>query len=76
MSHHLKPIGAYSIDDLGPFIKLGDFELLLEEDGSLLVRRLNYASHENVVWRGRGWVQEGKKVDRLNKYGRIYELIS
>jgi hypothetical protein len=37
MSHHLKPTSTYSTDDLGPFFDLRDFELLLEEDGSLLV---------------------------------------
>jgi hypothetical protein len=53
MSHHLKSIGAYSIDDFGPFIDFGDFQLLLEEDRSLLIRRLDNASYKNMVGRGR-----------------------
>jgi hypothetical protein len=52
MSHHLKSIGAYSIDNLGAFIDFGDFKLLLEKDRSLLVRSLDYASYENMVGRG------------------------
>jgi len=53
MSHHLKSIGAYSVNDPGPFIDFGDFELLLEENGSLLVRRLDYASYKYMIGWGR-----------------------
>jgi hypothetical protein len=75
MSHHLESVRAYSIENLGAFIDIGHFELLLKEYGSLLVRGLDYASHENMVrWGGRR-VQERKKVDGLHG-GKIQTHIS
>lgn len=66
MSHHLKSTGTYGVDDLGPFVGLSDFELLLEKDGSLLVGGLDYAIHEDMVRRGGRRVQERKEVNGLS----------
>ena len=38
MSHHLKPTSADRVDDLTPLLAVRNLELLLEEDGGLLVR--------------------------------------
>ena len=65
MSHHFKSAGAYSIDDLASFVNVGDLQLLLEKNGSLLVRGLDNAFHEHVVWGRGGWVEERKEIDRL-----------
>lgn len=51
MSHHLVPICAYSVNNLSPFIDISNFELLLEEYGSLLVRGPDDARHEDMVGR-------------------------
>lgn len=52
MSHHLEAPGTDSIDDLGSFFEVGNLELLLEKDGRLLVRGLDNARNEDMVWRG------------------------
>ena len=37
MCHHLVATGADGIDDLGAFVSISNFKLLLQEDGGLLV---------------------------------------
>lgn len=37
MCHHLKTTSTDSVEDFGAFLKVGDLELLLKKDGSLLV---------------------------------------
>ena len=65
MSHHVKPVRAYSVHNLGTFVDIGNFKFLLEEYGSLLVGGLDYTSHENMVGRTGRRVQERQKVDGL-----------
>lgn len=67
MCHHLEPFSAYSVNDSSSFLHIGDLELLLEEDRCLLVGGLDDPRHKYVIWRGRGGVQKGEKVDRLCK---------
>lgn len=58
MRHHLVATGTYGVDDLGAFISIGHFEFLLQENGSLLVRGLDYARDELFVGGRRGRVQQ------------------
>ena len=50
MSHHLKAPSTDSVDDLRTFFGIGDLELLLQENGSLLIGGLDNAGHEQGVW--------------------------
>lgn len=67
MSHHLETSCAYSVDNLGTFLDVSDLEFLLEEDGRLLVRRLDDASYEGMIRRRRRRMEEREKVDGLGK---------
>lgn len=65
MRHHLEPARANSVDDLGALLNVGDLELLLEEDGRLLVGGFNNASNKEVVRRRRRGMQERQEIDGL-----------
>ncbi len=65
VSHHLESLGAYGIDNLGPLARISDLEFLLKKYRSLLVREFNNSRDKEVIWRGRGWVQEREEVNRL-----------
>lgn len=67
MRHHLKAPLADSIHDSAALLSVGNFELLLEKDRSLLVGRLDDSSDKRGIGRRRRRVQEGKEVDRLPK---------
>ena len=56
MCHHLIATGTYGIDDLSTFVSVSNFEFLLQENGSLLIRGLDYARDELIVGRRRGRV--------------------
>jgi len=49
-------------------LQVRDFELLLQKDRGLLVRRLDNTCYENMIRRGRGGVKERQEVDGLRKY--------
>jgi len=51
MSHHLESTCTHGIHDLSTFLKVSDLELLLEEDGCLLVGGLDDSLDEDMVWR-------------------------
>jgi len=53
MGHHFEPTSAYSVNNLAPFFGIGDLELLLEENGRLLVGRLDNARHKDGIRRRR-----------------------
>jgi len=38
MGHHLKPFRADRVDNLGALLSICNFQLLLEENGRLLIR--------------------------------------
>src|SRR5712672_1318656 len=65
VSHHLKSLSTYSVNDLGTFIRIGNLEFLLEKYGRLLVRGFNNARDKEVIWWRRGRVQEREEVDGL-----------
>lgn len=65
MGHHLVTTRTYGVDDLGTFVSIGNFEFLLQENRSLLIRRLDYTRDELIVGGRRGWMQQRKKVDGL-----------
>ena len=65
MRHHLETFRTYGIDNFGSFFSVSNLELLLEEDGSLLVRRLDDTCYEEVVRRSRGGMEKRQEVDRL-----------
>lgn len=52
MGHHLEATSAYSVYNLGTFLQIGHLQLLLKEDGRLLVGGLNDARYEEGVRRG------------------------
>ena len=54
MCHHLVATGTYGVNDLGAFISIGNFKLLLQENRGLLIRRLDYTRDELFVGRRRG----------------------
>lgn len=67
MSHHFETLCTDSVNNFSAFFGIGHFQLLLEEDGSLLVRGFDNSSNKEMVrWSGRG-VQQRKEVDRLEK---------
>jgi len=37
MCHHLVATGTYGVDDLGAFVRIGNFKFLLQENRSLLI---------------------------------------
>lgn len=53
MGHHLEATIADGLDDFASFFSVGDLELLLEEDGCLLVGGANDTSDEDMV----GWIR-------------------
>jgi len=65
--HHLITTGTYGVDDLGAFVSIGDFKFLLQENGSLLIRRLDYTRDELLVGRRRRRVQQREEVDGLGR---------
>ena len=65
MRHHLETFRTYSIYNLGPLLSVSNLQLLLEEDGSLLVRRLDDTCYEEVVRRSRRGMEKRQEVDRL-----------
>lgn len=66
MGHHLEAASAYSVYDFSTLLQISNLQLLLKEDGCLLVGGLDDARYEEGVRRGRRRVQKGEKVDRLN----------
>lgn len=66
MGHHLEAASAYSVYNFSTLLQISNLQLLLKEDGCLLVRGLDDARYEEGVRRGRRRVQKGEKVDRLN----------
>lgn len=68
MRHHLETFRTYGIHNLGSFFGISNFELLLKEDGSLLVRRLDDTCYEEVVRRSRGGMEKRQEVDRLETH--------
>ena len=67
MCHHLEAAGADSVDDLAALLAISDLQLLLQEDGCLLVGRLDDARHEDVVRRRRRRMKEGQEVYGLRR---------
>lgn len=65
MSHHLKTASAYSVHDLRSLLAIRDLELLLKEDGRLLVGRLDDARNKKMIGRAGRGMKEGEEVDRL-----------
>jgi hypothetical protein len=65
VGHHLESLGAYSIDDLGTLTRIGDLEFLLKKYRRLLVRKFYNSRDKEMVWWGRGGVQEREEVNRL-----------
>jgi hypothetical protein len=55
--HHLEAARADGVNDLPAVLGVGDLELLLEEDGRLLVARTDDARYEEVVRRRRRGVK-------------------
>jgi hypothetical protein len=65
VGHHLESLGAYSIDDLGALTRISDLKFLLKEYRRLLVRKFDNSRDKEVIWWGRGGVQEREEVNRL-----------
>lgn len=65
VGHHFKAASAYGIDNFGTFLDIGDLELLLKENRSLLVGRLYNARNKNVIRRRGRRMKERQEVDRL-----------
>lgn len=65
VGHHLKSLGAYSIDDLGALTRIGDLEFLLKKYRRLLVRKFYNSRDKEMIWWRRGGVQEREEVNRL-----------
>jgi hypothetical protein len=65
VGHHLEPLGAYGINDLGALTRIGDLEFLLKKYRRLLVREFDNSGDKKVIRWGRGRVQEREKVYRL-----------
>lgn len=65
VGHHLESFGAYSIDDLGALTRICDLEFLLKKYRRLLVRKFYNSRDKEVIWWGRGGVQEREEVNRL-----------
>lgn len=58
MCHHLVPTGTYGVDDLGAFVSIGNFKFLLQENGGLLIRRLDNTRDELLIRGRRGRMQQ------------------
>lgn len=72
MSHHFEAPRANRVDDFGTFSDIRNFELLLEEDARLLVRRLDDSGDKGMIWRRGRWMKQREEIDRLER-NRRYE---
>lgn len=73
MGHHLETTSTNSVHDLTALFSVCDLQLLLQEDGGLLVGRLDNSSNEDMIGRGGRGVKKREEVDGLESRTRQYE---
>lgn len=73
MGHHLETTSTDSVHDLTALFSVRNLQLLLQEDGGLLVGRFDNSSNEDMVGRGGRGVKKREKVDGLESRTRQYE---
>jgi hypothetical protein len=76
MRHHLEATRTYGIYNLMPLFQVRDFELLLQKNRGLLIRRLDNTCYENMIRRRRGGVKERQEVDGLRERRNTFAHVS
>ena len=70
MGHHLETASTDSVHNLTSLFNISNLQLLLQEDGGLLVGGLDNSSDEDMVRRGGRGVKKREEVDGLESRTR------